>query len=128
MWSPDGKQIAFATNRWGDLEIAVIQPDGTGLRRLTHSRGIDDFPAWSPDGRHIAFMSHRDGNFEIYVMLADGTGQANITRHPEIDNFPAWTPDGKLSFVSNRDRKFDIYLLPDWEAAYRQSAAPPTRK
>ena len=124
-WSPDSKQIAFATNRFGDLEIAVMQADGTGLRRLTQSRGIDDFPAWSPDGRYIAFTSHRDGNFEIYLMRADGSQPVNITRNPEIDSFPAWTPDGKLSFISNRDRKFEIYLLPEWETIYRHSAGVP---
>ena len=123
VWSPDGKKIVFATSRWGDLEIASINVDGTGLRRLTHSRGVDDFPTCSPDGKHIAFVSHRDGNFEIYVMGAEGGTPVNVTQNPEIDNFPAWTPAGKLSFVSNRARKFDVYLLPDWEEIHRPPAA-----
>lgn len=64
-WSPDGKTIAFTTNRWGDLEIALINPDGSNLRRLTQSKGLDDYPVWSPDGRYVAFTSNRDGNLKF---------------------------------------------------------------
>lgn len=127
-WSPDSRHLVFSTSRWGDLEIARIQADGTQLQRLTTSRGVDDYPRWSPDGRYIAFTSHRDGNFEIYVMAADGKQPVNISRHEEIDNFPAWTPDGKLTFVSNRDGKFDVYLLPDGERYWRSGVTnPPPR-
>lgn len=107
-WSPDGKTIAFTTNRWGDLEIALINPDGSNLRRLTQSKGLDDYPVWSPDGRYVAFTSNRDGNLEIYVQPLDGPA-INVTRHEAIDNFPAWTPDGRLGFVSNRNGGFDLY-------------------
>ena len=54
-WSPDGRRIAFATDRWGGLEIAVMNADGSDVTRLTESPGLDDYPAWSPDGRRIAF-------------------------------------------------------------------------
>lgn len=109
-WSPDGKTIAFATSRWGDLEIALIDPDGTNLRRMTESRGMDDYPAWSPDGRFVAYMSKRDGNDEIYLQPLDGPA-INVTNDPAIDNFPTFTSDGRLGFVSNRDGGFEIYLM-----------------
>jgi TolB protein len=109
-WSPDSQRIVFATNRWGDLELAIINADGTGLTRLSNSPGLDDYPAWSPDGRHIAFTTNRDRNFEIYTCHSDGTHPQNQTNHPVLDNFPAWTPSGALTFVSNRDGGFDIYL------------------
>lgn len=109
-WSPDGKSIAFATDRWGDLEIALIDVKSGDVKRITTSRGLDDYPVWSPDGRHIAFTTHRDGNFEIYVMSADGSSPRNLTRQPGIDNFAAWRDAGRISFVSNRDGQFDIYL------------------
>src|SRR5262245_20938300 len=55
-------------------DIYVMNPDGTGERRLTDQRGHDSFPAWSPDGQRIAFTSRRnvDGkvNTDIYVMDA----------------------------------------------------------
>jgi TolB protein len=109
-WSPDGKRIVFATSRWGDLELAAISADGGGLTRLTTSPGLDDYPAWSPDGSSIAFTSNRDGNFEIYACAPDGQNVRNLTIHPAIDNFPCWTPTGQLTFVSNRNDGFDLYL------------------
>lgn len=109
-FSPDGKRIAFATNRWGDLEIATIETTGEKLTRVTHSPGLDDWPAWSVDGKRLAITSNRDRNFEIYVLdLATNTA-TNATRHAGIDNFPTWTPDGRLTFVSNRSGRFEIYV------------------
>ncbi len=109
-WSPDGNSIAFATDRWGDLELALIDPDGAHLRRLTDSPGLDDYPAWSPDGARLAFTSNRDGNLEIYASDAQGRNPVNLTRDSAIDNFPAWSPDGRLTWVSNRDGGFEVYV------------------
>lgn len=109
-WSPDGRRIAFATDRWGDFEIAVLDLENNAVTRLTESRGLDDYPAWSPDGAELAFTSNRDGNFEVYrLRLADGA-VANLTRHEGIDNFPCWRADGRLTWVSDRDGGFDVYL------------------
>ena len=76
-WSPDGKQIAFASNRDGNgqFEIYVMDTDGKNQQRLTKNLKIDWFPSWSPDGKRIAFASNRNEPFkyfEIYVMDADG--------------------------------------------------------
>jgi TolB protein len=72
-----------------------MNADGTGIRRLTTSLGLDIKPTWSPDGQQIAFRSQRDGNDEIYVMNADGTCQRNLTNDPADDRSPAWAPDGR---------------------------------
>ncbi|MDA0835840.1 MAG: DPP IV N-terminal domain-containing protein [Planctomycetota bacterium] len=110
-FSPDGQSIAFATNRWGDLEIALYDLATGTVTRLTTSPGLDDYPAWSPDGKQIAFTSNRDGNLEIYVMNADGSGAKNITQHAGPDNFPTWSPDGALTFVSLQNGGWDIYRI-----------------
>ena len=73
-WSPDGRRIAFTSNRGGDNEIYVMNADGSGVTRLTHNVVWEESPSWSPDGRRIAFHSNRDGDWEIYVMNADGSG------------------------------------------------------
>ena len=92
-WSPDGKRIAFSSDRKGDIvnfEIYVMDADGQNEQRLTENRVHDWFPSWSPDGKRIAFTSRRDGNDEIYVMDADGGNPRNLTNHPDEDIIPAW--------------------------------------
>ena len=63
-----GEKIAFASNRTGNLEIYVMNTDGTQQTRITTDPAADYLPAWSPNGTKIAFTSYRDGNDEIYVM------------------------------------------------------------
>ena len=91
-WSPDGRRIVFVSDRDRNLEIYVMNADGSGQRNVTRHPGRDSDPAWSPDGRKIAFTTKREGNFEIYVMNADGSGQRKLTRNPGVDRFPIWSP------------------------------------
>ncbi len=103
-WSPDGKKIAFVSNRDGNSEIYICNADGTGITRLTNNPSFDIMPSWSPDGKKIAFRSDRDGNPEIYTMNPDGTEQKRITMNLSSDESPAWSPDNKkILFVSRRD-------------------------
>jgi Tol biopolymer transport system component len=106
-WSPDGRRIAFTSERdGGDREIYVMNADGAAQTRLTTSAGFDQNPSWSPNGRLIAFDSMRDGNLEIYVMNADGSNVRRVTDHPAIDAIPAWSQDGsRIVFVSERIAK-----------------------
>src|SRR5262249_36435192 len=110
--SPDGKKIAFGSNRDGDYEIYVMNLNGTSTERLTNSPGMDFRPAWSPDGKQLAFTSNRDGNYEIYVMNADGSNVRRVTNHVERDDHACWHPDGRrLVFVGERGGRFDLYLV-----------------
>ena len=82
-WSPEGKRIAFTSDRAGDVEIFVMRSDGSQVEQLTDSPDSDLEPVWSPDGLHLAFTSKRRGNLEVSLMdLADGkvraTGQRGI--------------------------------------------------
>ncbi len=68
--------IAFQSTRAdGNMEIHVMDGDGTHVRRLTRAPSYDHAPVWSPDGRRIAFMSDRAGPSEIHLMRADGSRQ-----------------------------------------------------
>lgn len=70
-WSPDGKQIAYMSNREGTWDIYIVGADGSGLKRLTRSSSSDGLPAWSPDGRGVAYLSHRDQSWGIYLQRVD---------------------------------------------------------
>ena len=90
-WSPDGNIIAFASDRDGDLEIFVMNADGTEIRQLTDNV-VDSAPEGSPDGELIAFVSDRDGDLEIFVMNADGTAVRQLTDNDDTDTVPLWSP------------------------------------
>jgi Tol biopolymer transport system component len=99
-WSPDGRKLAFVSERDGNAEIYVMNADGSEQENLTRQPASDSHPSWSPDARKLAFVSRRDGNSEIYVMNADGSGLRNLTRTPSADRDPAWSPDGRaIAFV-----------------------------
>ena len=97
-WSPDGTRIAFASNRDGiaNLEIYVMNADGSNLTKLTDSAQDDSTPTWSPDGTRIAFTSKRQFGFpQVYVMDADGSNPTNITNNLSATaSSPSWSPDG----------------------------------
>jgi TolB protein len=96
-WSPDGRTIAFTSDRTGNDSIYAMNADGGNVRRLTIDDHHNDNAMWSPDGKQIVFSSNRDGNNEIYVMNADGSGATNLTNNPAlIHDVPAWSPDGRM--------------------------------
>jgi len=95
-------RIAFYSTRetpaTGTNEIFTINPDGTGLTRITYSAAEDHKPAWSPDGSKIVFASDRSssrarGSMHLWRMNADGTGLTQLTFGAGEDE-PAWSPDG----------------------------------
>ena len=106
-------RIAFSSGRDGDLEIYVMNDDGTDVVQLTHNDADEWHPALSPDGRRIAFKSDRDGeDYEIYVMNADGSGVVQLTDNDSEEEVPAWSPDGRrIAFSSNRDGDYEIYVM-----------------
>ena len=63
MWSPDGKRIAFTSNRDGNYEIYLMNADGSRPRNLTRHPAQDNFATWSPDGRRIErWLSRQPAN------------------------------------------------------------------
>jgi Tol biopolymer transport system component len=97
-WSPDGRRLAFASDRDGHGGIYVMRADGTGTRRLSVSSSGDTAPSWSPDGRLIAFARTLRG---LYVMRSDGSAARPLAHAVGAkDTDPAWSPDGsRIAFV-----------------------------
>lgn len=91
-WSPDGRRIAFASNRNGRDEIFVIDADGSNLASLTPNPQVDNYsPIWSPSGQHLAFLISSGGRDELGIMSADGNERVIVGWYPMLfQRRPAW--------------------------------------
>ena len=81
-WSPDGTKIAFHTQVGQNIDVFLVNGDGSGLKQLTDHEMEDSWPAWHPSGQKLAFTSNRDGNLEIYTMTMGGVIIANLSNDP----------------------------------------------
>ncbi len=90
-WSPRGDQIAF-THIVGNLRVAVVNPDGGGLRYLTDS-WQDEAPTWSPNGRIVQFFRTEKGSGRAGIWQVDLTGRNERRLPTPVDaSDPAWGP------------------------------------
>ena len=118
-WSPDGKQLAFASDRNhdGDSEIFLMNADGSNVRQLTFtSVGTEDQgPHWSPDGKRIIFTRFTPTLEQVVIMNVDGNGQTAVISGPNdgpgsgfAGNF---SPDmQRIVFESFRDGDGEIFI------------------
>ena len=129
-WSPDGKRIAFVSDRDGHVmdgrrtdEIYVMDANGGNPQNLTNDPNDEWSPSWSPDGKRIAFASDREEPlryFDIYVMDADGQNQQRLTNDPRDDRDPSWSPDGeRIIFSARRDGHFETKFAVTLKSTYR---------
>jgi WD40 repeat protein len=116
-WSPDGRQIAFASIRQGNWEIFIVNADSSGLTQVTDDGMGNMSPVWSPDGQTLAYTSKRDGNWEIYTMPAPNVPGARgerrrLTSSEGNDLSPVYSPQGdRIAFESNREGNVEIYVM-----------------
>jgi TolB protein len=124
-WSPDARQLAVTridTTR--DLQVWVMDADGSHSRALTHfpkSDGRPQWPAWSPDGKKVAIQSgsynreHPElSDAYIWVIDVASGNPTRLTTHekPRLDETPSWFPDGKrLAFQSDRTGRMEIWVM-----------------
>jgi len=72
VWSPDGKYIAFASNKEGNYDIYVMKLEAKEITQITSGKGNDKYPECSPDGSRIAFISDRSGEEQVWIMDSNG--------------------------------------------------------
>jgi serine/threonine protein kinase/Tol biopolymer transport system component len=114
-WSPDGKMIAYSSNKSGNFDIWVQPVSGGRAVQVTSDPANDWQPAWSPDGNTIAFRSEREGG-GIYVVPALGGRERKLT---SMGYWPEWSKDGSRILVVLRPPVSDassvlphVYLVP----------------
>jgi len=111
-WSPDGRTIAFVSDRDGSAKIYLMESDGSDQRRMTDTSMAELEPAWSPDGTRIAFVSGDDAGTQIFIVNIDGSGLIQVTHGSGYNEHPTWSPDGTmLAFWSNRTGSGQIYRI-----------------
>jgi Tol biopolymer transport system component len=136
---PEGEELedfqqllAQGLVRPGQLDLFVMDADGGGLTRITHS-GDQGATNWAPyphpDGRRVVFASNRDDfdqtipgrygfNFELYLIGIDGKGVRRLTFNRGFDGFPMFSADGRRliwcgNYLPQRPRDTDV-LMADW--------------
>jgi len=88
-------------------DIMVMNPDGSGRRRLTTDGAGYAGPTISPDGRRVAFMAWNGHDWNLELMDAEGSHRSLLIRRSSFDNAPAWSPDGsRIAFSSMIDTPY----------------------
>ena len=113
-YSPDGKRIAFTSNRGGVRQIWVADADGSNPVALTNfTEGVAGSPQWSPDGQTIVFDARPEGLADVYSIPAVGGPPKRLTDHPAEDHVPCYSADGRwIYFASTRSGQRQLYRMP----------------
>lgn len=106
-WSPDGTMITFGSMAEGDLNIYVVNADGSGLRAATSGPDANYHPSWSADGERVVFTRVVAGSAreQLFTARPDGGGLAMLHDCEVGCQWPMWSPDGaRVVFVGWPDR------------------------
>ena len=117
-WSPDGKLIAFFSNRSGQTHLYEKAADGTGTTMpLVVDDASETYPSWSPDGRYLIFNrqdSKTSSSIEVWAMpLFEDRKAFPIVRGGFDATWPSVSPDGKwLAYTSGESGRDEVYVVP----------------
>lgn len=121
-WSPDGKQIAFMSDRngYGSPHIYLMNTDGSNVIQLTQGEGkylldVNGYTPWSPDGRKLlySYRPSEETHWNLYIMDISKKSSTMLTREPGNYILPSWSPGGKhVAFVGDTGRiSRDLFLV-----------------
>jgi len=112
-WTPDGKRIAFLSDKEGPLNLFWQLADGSGgLERLTTSQSTQAPNSWSPDGQLLAYMElNLTTGYDIWVLRLSDRKAQPFLRTPFNEAAPRFSPDGRwLAYASDESGRYEIYV------------------
>jgi serine/threonine-protein kinase len=115
-WSPDGKRIAFGSDKSGAMNLYWKPADGSGPEeRLTTSENVQIVTAWSPDGRTLAFTERNPiSGSDLYVLPLEGERKPQeLLKTRFNEGGAAFSPDGRwIAYWSDQTGRPEIYVQP----------------
>lgn len=111
--SPDGKRVAFASNRGGHWDLYTLDLLSGETAQLTNTPQYDSSPSWSPDQAWMAFETYQNGSLDIAILSLTDLTQPPIllTDDAGSEHSPAWAPNGReIAFVSDSSGSADIWI------------------
>jgi tricorn protease len=113
-FSPDGKWVAFSSDRNGNLDVFIIPSNGGSAKQLTFHSTDDTVLGWTPDGRGVLFSSNRGEDFmaQLYVVGVDGGLPKKAG--PDMGNQASFSPDGRRIVYTPKGQVY-------WRKYYRGS-------
>ncbi len=120
-FSPDGRQVAFASILDGSLDVFIADVLANEVRRVTDSPANNTRPAWSPDGSELVFESDRTGNRDLWIITLESGDIRRLTQPEFTETASDWSWAANLiTYTSEVEGSWDVWVIrPDGSDARR---------
>jgi Tol biopolymer transport system component len=111
-WSPDGKTVAFNSDRTGEMNIWLLDLESRRSKQITKGSGGDFQANWSPDGKRIAFFSSRAGTADIWSVDIESGELDRLTSFDSVSVNPFYSPHGKMiAYNSDQTGRPEVWVM-----------------
>jgi TolB protein len=115
-WSPDGRRLAFVSDRGGTPQIYTMSATGGRAERLTYTGNYNTSPDWSPKGDLLVYTSRIDGLYQICTVDVETKEITRLTSGAGNKEDPSWAPDGRhVVYAVKKGGRADLYMLDIYE-------------
>jgi TolB protein len=113
-WSPKGDKIFFNSTRDNEaaFEIYVMNPDGSNVKRITHTPDDETCARLSPSGTQLVYLKNNEqGLDDVFIMNLKDSAEQNITNTPTTDGWPCWlNADDKILYSAREDGRYKLFV------------------